>query len=271
VAANLRRLRARGVVVAPDPSKVLAPVRARSGALHPSGAHATLSIVKTKERVRARELRRSEGWSIKQIARELAVSRSSVSLWVRDIELTEAQRAALLERNPAFNRQHSGWLVVSARRREARLHAQEEGRALARRGDPLHIAGCMFYWAEGSKSRNALQFCNSDPEMVRFFLRFLRVYFPLRDEEIRVTCYLYADHERRQQQIEEYWLSLLGLDRSSLCRSVVNRISRSSKGKRFKMLPYGTCRTTINRTAVVQSVWGSIQEYAGFRRDSWLE
>jgi transcriptional regulator with XRE-family HTH domain len=230
-----------------------------------------LSIVKTEERARARELRRSEGWSIKQIARELAVSRSSVSLWVRDIELTEAQRSALLERNPAFNRQNSGWLVVSARRREARLYAQREGRALARRGDALHIAGCMLHWAEGSKSRNALQFCNSDPEMVRFFVSFVRAYFPLRDEQIRVTCYLYADHEYRQRQIEQYRLDLLGLDRSSLCRSVVNRISRSSQRKRFKMLPNGTCRITVNRTAVVQSVWGAIQEYAGFRRDAWLE
>jgi hypothetical protein len=37
------------------------------------------------------------------------------------------------------------------------------------------------------------------------------------------------------------------------------------------MLPYGTCRIVVNRTAVVQSIWGPIQEYAGFRRDAWLE
>lgn len=129
----------------------------------------------------------------------------------------------------------------------------------------------MLYWAEGSKSRNSLRFCNSDPEMVRFFVQFLRTYFPLTDEQIRVTCYLYADHRRRQREVEGYWLDLLGLDRSSLCRSVVNRVSRSSKGKRIRMLPHGTCRVVVNRTDVVQSVWGSIQEYAGFRRDAWLE
>jgi transcriptional regulator with XRE-family HTH domain len=230
-----------------------------------------LSGVKTNERARARELRVSEGWSIKQIAREVGVSRSSVSLWVRDIELTDAQRAALLERNPAFNRQRSGWLVVAARRRAARVRAQEQGRALARRGDTLHVAGCMLYWAEGSKMRNSLQFCNSDPEMIRFFVRFLRAYFPLSDEQIRVTCYLYPDHAWQQRQVEQYWLDVLGLGRSSLCRSVVNRISRSSQGKRIRTLPNGMCRVVVNRTDVVQSVWGSIQEYAGFRRDAWLE
>jgi hypothetical protein len=76
---------------------------------------------------------------------------------------------------------------------------------------------------------------------------------------------------RRQREVENYWLELLGLSETSLCRSVVSRVSRSSSGKRVKRLPYGTCRVVVNRTDVVQSFWGAIQEYAGFRRDAWLE
>jgi DNA-binding MarR family transcriptional regulator len=227
--------------------------------------------MKTKERRQARDLRRLEGRSIKEIAKELGVSRSSVSRWVRDIELTDEQRRALLERNPAYNRQSSGWHVVASRRRAARVRSQEHGRELARLREPLHLAGCMLYWAEGSKERNALQFCNSDPEMVRFFVRLLRTYFDIDDDQIRITCYLYADHEQRQREIEAYWLDVASLTEASLRRSVVNRVSKSSKRKRFGSLPYGTCRVVVNRTAVVQSVWGSIQEYGGFRRDAWLE
>jgi transposase len=48
--------------------------------------------MKTDERRRARELR-AQGWSIKEIERSLGVSRSSVSSWVRDVELTVEQRA----------------------------------------------------------------------------------------------------------------------------------------------------------------------------------
>lgn len=43
----------------------------------------------------ARALRREHGLSVKRLARILGVSQSSVSLWVRDIELTEKQRANL--------------------------------------------------------------------------------------------------------------------------------------------------------------------------------
>jgi transcriptional regulator with XRE-family HTH domain len=47
-----------------------------------------LSEVKTAEREEARRLRRDEGLSVKELAGLLGVSKSSVSLWVRDIELT---------------------------------------------------------------------------------------------------------------------------------------------------------------------------------------
>jgi hypothetical protein len=36
------------------------------------------------------------------------------------------------------------------------------------------------------------------------------------------------------------------------------------------MLPYGTCRVSVSRTRVVQSIFGSIQEYGGFTREAWL-
>jgi hypothetical protein len=51
----------------------------------------------------------------------------------------------------------------------------------------------------------------------------------------------------------------------------VNVYSRQSKKKRTNRLPYGTVRVTVCRTRVVQSIFGSIQEYAGFEREAWLE
>jgi hypothetical protein len=227
--------------------------------------------MKTRERAQARRLRAERGYSIKQIAALLKVSTSSVSLWVRDIELTEEQHKALHGQNAAYERQRKGQAIMSARRRAERDAYQERGRVLARRGDSLHAAGCMLYWAEGSKSRNQLAFSNSDPDMVRTFVRFLRTYFDLRPVEIRLACYLYADHAERQREIECFWLDVTGLPVASLRKSIVNVYSRYSARKRLNKLPYGTCRIVVNRTSVVQSVYGAIQEYAGFDRPAWLD
>jgi transposase-like protein len=229
------------------------------------------SKVKTRERELARHLRREEGAAINEIAHRLGVAKSSVSLWVRDIELTEEQRQALLDRNPAYNRQMSGTRKQAAIRRAERVAYQEDGRRRARRRDPGFVAGCMLYWAEGSKARNQLQFANADPVMAHFFVQFLKTHFGLRGGEIRITCHLYADHLEKQAEIERYWLDALGLPPESLRKSVVNVYSKYSKRKRVGNLPFGTCRVVVSRTWVTQTIFGAIQEIGGFTRAAWLE
>ena len=119
--------------------------------------------------------------SLKAIAEEIGASVSSVSRWVRDVKLSDEQKVLLELR--AVSGQIKGSAVNATVRSDVRALAQEEGRQLARRAEPLHIAGCMLYWAEGAKSRNQLRFTNSDPEMTAFFVRFLRTYFRPRRRE----------------------------------------------------------------------------------------
>jgi len=226
--------------------------------------------MKTSERAAARALRR-EGRSIKGIARALAVAPSTVSRWVRDIELTEVQRAALC----AANGHHERQLAARSRRvhaaREQRREHQAAGRRRAAHGCELHLIGCMLYWAEGWKNRNQVRFANSDPEMIRLFVDFLRDCFELDEDTIQLTCNLYADHADRVREVEEHWLVATGLPRSCLYPSIVNVYSRGSARKRANKLPFGTCHVRVHRTDIVQHIFGAIQEYAGFDRPAWLD
>jgi hypothetical protein len=209
--------------------------------------------------------------SVKEIARVVGVAPSSVSVWVRDIPLTPDQLESLRQRNPAYNRQLRGATRNAERGRERRRGYQEEGRVLARQGDPLHAAGAMLYWAEGDKStRNAARISNSDPEVLKLFVRFLRECYGVRDDRIRATCNLFADHVSRQREIERFWLGTLQLPERCLCQSTVNVYSKYSQKKRRGKLPYGTTRVTVHSTQVVQSIYGAIQEYGGFDRPEWL-
>lgn len=224
--------------------------------------------MKTEERRRARELQ-AEGWSIKEIERHLGVSRGSVSLWVRDVPLSPQQREALAARirwGPVL----SGERTAEAARAVRRTY-QEDGRRRAREGDLLCAAGCMLYWAEGWKNRNKVSVVNSDPEVLTFFAAFLRRSFRVRSEAMRITCNLFADHLARQRAIEDLWLTRLELPRSSFRKSAVNRYSKYSQKKRTNELPYGTCALVVHRTRIVQTIYGSIQEYGGFERPGWLD
>lgn len=227
-----------------------------------------LSVVKTTERIQARELR-AQGWSIKEIQQELGVSRSSVSLWVRDVPLTSRQQAALVER-VRLGPLRAG-VVSAARARERRAGYQEFGRVRAREGSALYAAGCMLYWAEGGKRRNSVLLTNADPQVLALFARFLREEFAVTDDAMGVYCNLFADHLERQREIEQFWLRTLDLPSSALRKSVVNVYSKYSQKKRDNKLPYGTCRLVVHSTEIVQTIYGSIQEYGGFDRPEWLD
>jgi transcriptional regulator with XRE-family HTH domain len=221
--------------------------------------------MKTSERDMARKLR-LEGLSMREIERRLGVARSTVSAWVREIELTDHQREEIHARGLSA-RSRARRIYYRARRRRS----QDEGRAQARRQEALHVAGCMLFWAEGSRQRNVVQFTNSDPSMMAFFVRFLRNYFELPNEALRVACNLFADHEEIPREIEDFWLSTLGLPRSCLTKTMVNKYSPYSKRTRKNKLPYGTCKMTVCRTDLVQHIYGAIQEYADFDRPEWLD
>jgi hypothetical protein len=225
--------------------------------------------VKPAERLEARRLRAEEGASIKAIAARLEVSVSSVSAWVRDIPLTSAQVAALAHANPAVNRQRAGTATWAAVCRERRRAWQQDGRARARAGDPLHHAGCMLFWAEGTKDRNKAILTTSDADMLRVFRRFLTECYDLPAERLTFSVNCFLGNGLSLQEIEDWWLDVLELPRSCLRASTVNRPSSASR-RRGRTLVHGTGRLAVASTEVVQSIYGAIQEYAGLDRPEWL-
>jgi transcriptional regulator with XRE-family HTH domain len=225
--------------------------------------------MKTAERLEARRLRRL-GWSVREIECYLGVSRSSVSLWVRDVQLSEDQVAELQRRSATSPGQLAGAVANVALGVNRRRDYQLEGRERVKDGDWLHLAGCMLFWAEADKHRNSVRLANSDPELLRLFVTFLRRCYDADVTRIGISCNLFADHVARQREIEAFWLRTLGLPSSCLRKSIVNVYSKYSEKKRRNKLPYGTCKVSYNDTHTVQSIYGAIQEYAGFDRPDWL-
>jgi hypothetical protein len=128
----------------------------------------------------------------------------------------------------------------------------------------------MLYWAEGDKGRNGIAISNSDAEVLRFFASFLRAYFQVPNERMRIHCNLFADHLERQAEVEQFWLDVLELPRERLGKSIVNVFSKYSQKKRTNRLPYGTCKLAVGSTQILQHIYGAIQEYGGFERPEWL-
>jgi hypothetical protein len=204
---------------------------------------------------------------MRKIAATLGVSISSVSVWTRDIELTTEQRAANLARAGAAR--GPAW---SEANRERRRRYQREGRERARLNEPLHVAGCMLYWAEGAKDRNQAALANSDPAMVEAFMLFLRSCFGVSAADVTFNLNAYTGNGLTIEEIELFWMKRLGLPTSCARKHIVNHFPTSSSGRRRNKLPYGTCTLKAKRsTAIVQHIYGAIQEYAGIDCPEWLD
>jgi len=220
--------------------------------------------MKKEMREKARQLR-IQGMAVRQIADTLGVSRSSISLWVRDIELTEAQQEVLKKQQPRWGAQNKGSKTNREKFLKVRIVYQEEGREKAKEGRSLHIIGCMLYWAEGAKRRNDLYFVNSDTNMMLLFIRFLREEPFVSDEKmtITITCHHQEDIER----VNAYWTGVLGLPQSCLRKTQVKKPGEV----RRNILQNGVCGLRVNGASrYVQHIYGAIQEYGGFENPAWL-
>jgi len=211
---------------------------------------------KVKEKEQARELR-SNGCSIYEISEQLNVSKSSVSVWVRDIDLTDGQRADLRSRRisgPKPFRERATY-------KEVRMIARDKGREKARQNimDKSYIAGCALYWAEGGKGRNAIRFCNTDPNMMKIFISFLRDYFDVKDERITFRIRCYFDHEYSFSNAVSFWSEVLNLPASQLQKSQCMKPNSRSRLKH----EHGICYLNVNDIDIKQQIFGSIEELFG--------
>jgi len=140
---------------------------------------------KVVERRQARQLRRT-GLPLAEIAARVGVSKSSVSLWVRDVEFdTPAARAVRgRRRDPnALQRRKQGEIERLLEEGRVRIGELSEREFL--------VAGTALYAGEGAKRDGAVKFANSDPRMVAFYCARLRRFFEIDEMRLRLRLYLH--------------------------------------------------------------------------------
>ncbi|MEV6385226.1 hypothetical protein AB0M31_38145 [Streptomyces sp. NPDC051773] len=201
-------------------------------------------------RARARELR-LQGWTYDQIQVELGCSKSSISLWVRDLPKPERKRTP--EEAAAISRR--GWEATLRRREEERQHTKEiSQRSVGDLSDrELFLAGVVLYWAEGAKDktysrqrRESLQFINSDPNVIRFYMRWLESLGVGRERmRFRVSIHESAD----VTAAETFWAELVGIDASALQRTTLKKHNPRTNRKNTEEAYRGCLVIYVSRSA----------------------
>jgi predicted transcriptional regulator len=203
-------------------------------------------------RDRARELR-TQGLSYNEIVAELGVSKSSVSLWVRDLPCPERFKYVHSERRLEGLRRYN----EARRARQAAESAAESAAAAAEIGDltdrELLIAGAIAYWCEGSKNKpdrkaNRVTFINSDPGLIGFFLRFLDA-AGVGQEDLILRVYIHENADAEDAQ--KFWLEVTGTEpdqfRSPVLKHHNPKTLRTNVGEGY----HGCLRIDVRRSTAL--------------------
>lgn len=196
---------------------------------------------KLAERARARELR-AQGWTMPDIAVALGVSRSSVSLWTRDVPVPPRPRRRPQQRDDRrYGAKSSGPNKLARRKQEEieRLLAEGKERIGELSERDFLVAGAALYAGEGMKRNGKVGLANTDPSFMAFFCTWLRHFFVV--DESRLRVYLYLHEGLDLDAAVRHWSAITGVPRGQFgkaYRAVPDAGIRNSKH------PYGCATVT---------------------------
>jgi hypothetical protein len=200
---------------------------------------------------------RSQGLSYNEILKEVKASKSSVSLWCRDVPLTKAQKKRLHEKRPQAK---NGIAAIQRYFWKKRCAAFDEGRVLTRRfyNDPIFIGGLMLYWAEGSKAGGGAEIANSDNRLIRFMVHWFDVFFGRPPESLRIHMHLHSG--QNEEDMKKYWSKITGVPLANFQKSF---IKPEGSGYRKNVLYNGTIKLRVRggSTYALYTILGCIAEY----------
>lgn len=208
-------------------------------------------MAKSELRLQAISLRKN-GESVRNIAKKLKVSKSTVSLWTRHIVLSVQQVEELKKR--VLIGSELGRLRGSLVQKEARLQrikkCDEEAvknlRTLSTR--ELDILGTSLYWAEGNKLNRQVKLCNSDPKMIKLFLKWLKEIYQIPVSELYCQVGINEAHYDRDLLVKEYWSKLTQIPLKNFNKTSFKKYPLRKVYENFND-HYGTLSVNVNRPA----------------------
>jgi len=204
------------------------------------------------------QLLRKKGLSVKEIQRRLKVSRSSVSLWVRDIQLTKKQLRKLY-----LNKKTGGLkgsIIAAMNKTRARKELTEklmkEGKkevGIVSKRDKF-VAGISMYFAEGDKGDKNVSFSNSDPRAIKFTVNWFRNICRVPLNKFRLSLYIHDNLNERKAK--RFWTKLTKIPLAQFRKSYIvkNNPHRLRKVRHI----YGVLRITVSDVNLHRRIMGWI-------------
>lgn len=117
--------------------------------------------------------------------------------------------------------------------------------------------GIGLYWGEGTKaSKYEIRLGNTDPKLLRYFLKFLEEIYSIKREKLRISLQLFNDIEPEKAQ--KWWSLELGIPAKNFAKPVITK--SVSRGTYKKKAQYGVCTINFGNKKLRNMIMGEIEK-----------
>lgn len=181
---------------------------------------------------------RKKGMSYSQIKDTVQVSKSTLSLWLRDLPLPKERIVELRDKNPKRIENYRNTMKKKREERFKKVYqkvSKDIGKLSKRE---MFLFGLALYWGEGGKTKNTeLSMSNTDPAILKYFLIWLQN-LGADMSKLRVRLQLYSDMKENKEI--EYWSKELSLPKAVFRKSYIKKSSQSNLSYKQRFF-HGTC------------------------------
>lgn len=198
-------------------------------------------------------LLRKRGLSYAEIQEHVPVSKSTLSLWLRSIELTDEQKRRLERRCERGRRCGAAKRRSKREQLQQRIYEDERKKIGSLTERELWLMGAVLYWAEGAKEKpyrpgSGVKFMNSDPVLIRLFLEWILRSCRIARDRIRFSIYIHDSHRSAATRIREYWSRQTGFPRSAFHRVYYKSTAATNRRNRGRSY-FGVLRVEVKASS----------------------
>lgn len=210
-------------------------------------------MIEKSEEKRQAIILRKQGKTYNEILKEVLVSKSTLSLWLREVSLAKPQKQRLTAKKYAAQ-QRGGEVRRRMRLEEGididTLCKKDIGRLTDRE---LFLVGVTLYWSEGTKKSGnrvgtMIDFANSDPAMVALFVKWLVEFAEVEKTDIQLRLHLHEGHRYREEDIKKTWSKVTGLSGTSFTKTNYKKHNPSTLRKKVDNTYIGLVSVRVKRS-----------------------
>jgi hypothetical protein len=194
---------------------------------------------------------RKKGKSIRNIEERLKIPRSTLSGWLKNIELSKSQKKVLDKKwREALVLARRGSMLWHnqqklERLKKAELEADNVLNSIKIDKNSLDIALAMLYLGEGTKKGDITSVGNSDPLILKFFVEGIIKNYNFDRNKIKCELHLRAD--QNQNKIKKYWSTELNIP---LCNFLATSFDKRTIGRKTYKDYKGVCIVRFGTVAI---------------------